>query len=137
MAEKFRLNVLKARSTNPSVKATRVTSSSGIRYSTVKQHRCRPRGKRLKGTEKEEDCREEGTLPGHGSPGGYANPCADRYGAGVDAPQDWWAGADCENGSDGGEGPAPERRRSARFVGPACYCPAYRRERAWVRRAAS
>src|SRR5918994_599953 len=79
-----------------------------------------------------QDCREEGTLPGHGGPGGYDNPCADRYGAGVDAPQDWWAGADRENGSDGGEGPAPERRRSARVVGPACCRPAYRRGRVVV-----
>src|SRR5919112_4541403 len=100
MAEKFQLKVLKARSTNPSVKATRVTSSSGIRYSTVKQHRCRSCGKRLKGIEKEEDCREEGTLPGHGGPGGYANPRAHRLGAGGDAPQDWWAGDDRGTRSD-------------------------------------
>src|SRR5918995_6502934 len=127
MAEKFRLKVLKARSTNPSVKATRVTSSSGIRYSTVKQHRCRPCGKRLKGIEKEEDCREEGTLSGCSRTGGPADAGADRHGA----------RADRENGSDGGEGPAPERWRSAGVVGPACCRPAYRRRRAWVRRPAS
>src|ERR687890_927360 len=97
MAEKFQLKVLKARSTIPSVKATRVTSSSGIRYSTVKQHRCRPCGKRLKGIEKEEDCREEGTLSGCSRTGGHDDAGAERHGS----------GADHENGSDGGEGPAP------------------------------
>jgi hypothetical protein len=30
-----------------------------------------------------------------------------------------------------------ERRRGARVVGPACYRPAYRRGRAWVRRSAA
>src|SRR5918995_2804700 len=127
MAEKFRLKVLKARSTNPSVKATRVTSSSGIRYSTIKQHRCGPWGKRLKGREKEEDCREEGTLSGHGGLGGHADPRADRHGPGDGN----------ENGTDRGEGPPQERWRSAGVVGPACCRPAYRRGRPRVRRPAS
>src|ERR671910_2493866 len=78
-------------------------------------------------TQKEEDFREEGTLFGHGGLGGYADAGADRHGA----------RADRENGSDGGEGSAPERWRSAGVVGPACCRPAYRRRRAWVRRPAS
>src|SRR5918999_2463914 len=68
-------------------------------------------------TQKEEHFREEGTLSGRSRTGGHADPCADRH----------RPGDGNENGTDGGEGPPQERWRSARFVGPACRRPAYRR----------
>src|SRR5918995_2735485 len=126
MAEKFRLRALKApRQISRSRHEGYIKLYNG--YSAVKQHRCRPCGKRLKGIEKEEDCREEGTLSGCSRTGGHDDAGANRHGS----------GADRENGSDGGEGPAPERWRGAGVVGPACCRPAYRRRRAWVRCPAS
>src|SRR3712207_8844616 len=76
-------------------------------------------------TQKEEHFREKGTLSGRSRTGGHADAGADRH----------RPGADRENGSDGGEGPAPERWRSARVDDPACCGPAYRRGGGWGRRA--
>src|ERR687894_3314867 len=78
-------------------------------------------------TQKEEDFREEGTLSGRSRTGGHADAGADRH----------RPGADRENGSDSGEGPAPERWRGARVDDPACCRPAYRRGGARVRRPAA
>src|ERR671911_399335 len=84
---------------------------------------CRSCGTPLSGEpptdiEKEEDFREEGTLSGHGGIGRYADPRADRYGAGD--------GSRGQTRNDGGEGPPQERWCGSCTVGPACCRPADR-----------
>src|SRR5215217_9038464 len=87
-------------------KLTRVSSSSILSYSTRTEEfvqvvrKTRPEWRTAKDyAEKEEDFREEATLPGHGGPGRHADPRADRHGTGTNDD----GGADC---SDGGDRPA-------------------------------